>query len=107
MIGADVLERFTAETFAGRVDETFRIVADETVLDARLISADEFRTRSGDAPSQPGKRTPFSLVFRAALEPVLHQRIYELRHDEMGSFELFLVPIGPDEHGMRYEAAFS
>ena len=89
------------------MDETFRIVADETVLDARLVSADEFRTRSGDAPSHPGKRTPFSLVFRAALEPVLPQRIYELRHDEMGSFELFLVPIGPDEHGMRYEAAFS
>ncbi len=54
-----------------------------------------------------GRRDPYSLVFRGPATPVLPQRIYRLRHDGMGDFELFLVPIGPDSEGMRYEAIFT
>ena len=35
------------------------------------------------------------------------QRIYRLRHDRLGAFEVFLVPIGPDAVGMRFEAVFA
>jgi hypothetical protein len=31
-------------------------------------------------------------------------RVFELRHPALGSFSLFLVPVGPDDQGMRYEA---
>lgn len=54
-----------------------------------------------------GRRDPYSLVFRGPSAPVLPQRIYRLRHDRMGDLELFLVPIGPDSEGMRYEAIFT
>jgi hypothetical protein len=30
-----------------------------------------------------------------------------MEHPEIGVFELFLVPIGPDEKGLRYEAIFT
>jgi hypothetical protein len=49
----------------------------------------------------------FSLVFTGQASPWLPQSMYQLIHPQMGEFELFLVPIGPDSAGMRYEAAFS
>jgi hypothetical protein len=49
----------------------------------------------------------FSLVFTGKASPWLPQSMYQLIHPQMGELELFLVPIGPDTAGMRYEAAFS
>jgi uncharacterized protein DUF6916 len=40
----------------------------------------------------------------ATFSPHLHDR-FQLEAD--GAFELFLVPLGPDEAGMRYEAVFT
>jgi len=41
------------------------------------------------------------------MTPLLPQRIYPMEHAHLGVFELFLVPIGPDQHGMGYEAVFA
>lgn len=61
-----------------------------------------------DEGTEPAaRRAPFSLVFRGPGDRVLPQRIYRLAHDELGEFEFFLVPIGPDREGMRYEAIFA
>jgi hypothetical protein len=49
----------------------------------------------------------FSLLFRGPLEPVFPQCIYRLSHATLGGIELFLVPLGPDGQGMRYEAVFN
>jgi hypothetical protein len=49
----------------------------------------------------------FSLLFTGTALPWLQQGLYLLVHPQMGEFELFLVPLGPDAAGMRYEAAFS
>jgi hypothetical protein len=35
------------------------------------------------------------------------QRIYRIEHHAMGTFELFLVAIGPDGTGMLYQAIFT
>jgi hypothetical protein len=56
----------------------------------------------------PGARAPFSLTFRHDGERRhAAQRIYTLRHVELGALEIFLVPIGPDDRGMCYEAVFT
>jgi len=56
----------------------------------------------------PGPRQqPFSAYFRGPYPPILPQRIYPVEHDRLGRFEIFLVPIGPDGQGMRYEAVFN
>jgi hypothetical protein len=96
-----VLESFTVETFADRVGESFRIRFEpEDALEAELVEAQAL------GPAE-GRRAPFSLVFRAPKEPIYPQRIYAVEHDELGSFEIFLVPIAPDEAGARYEAVFT
>lgn len=49
----------------------------------------------------------FSLVFTGVPSPWLPQGSYKLAHPQMGECELFLVPVGPDNAGMRYQAVFS
>ena len=47
------------------------------------------------------------MLFRGPLAPVMPQRIYPLAHETLGSLELFIVPIGPRDGGMVYEAIFT
>lgn len=58
------------------------------------------------ATAPDGVRAPFSVVFSGPSEPVLPQGIHTVEHEQLGTLELFLVPIGPGEEGMRYEAVF-
>ena len=55
-------------------------------------------------PAGSGRRAPFSIVFRGPREILLPQRIYRSEHEKFEIFELFLVSIGPDQDGLRYEA---
>lgn len=97
-----MIETFTFETFDGRAGERFRAHFDPDAPSVvELIEV----TRHGEPPE--GQREQFSLIFRGEPEPVHPQRIYAMEHDDLGSFELFLVPIGPDELGQRYEAVFA
>jgi hypothetical protein len=52
-------------------------------------------------------REQFSLHFRGPASPALSQRIYRLSHPQLGTLEIFLVPIGRDPGGMTYEAVFT
>ena len=54
-----------------------------------------------------GREQPFSLLFRGPLRPLLPQQITTLEHDTLGVLEIFIVPVGPDEYGQRYEAIFN
>ena len=49
----------------------------------------------------------FSLIFRGARKPVLPQQIYRLENEKFGAGELFLVPVGENQQGVEYEAAFN
>jgi pimeloyl-ACP methyl ester carboxylesterase len=100
------LETFTLETFSGHLGETFRIYPNGSEpLEVELISA----TGLGEGPERgsSGHRQPFSIVFRGPPDVLLPQRIYKIEHDQIGAFDLFIVPIGPDEKGLRYEAIFT
>ena len=74
-------------------------------MDFELISVTELGESTGTEP--PDGRQPFSIVFRGPGDVLLPQRIYMIEHEEIGAFDLFLVPIGPDERGLRYEAIFT
>lgn len=96
-----MLESFTVETFSGRLGEPFRVYPDtSTPLEVELVSA------TGSEESTADGR-PFSIVFRGPIGTPLPQRIYRMEHAGIGSFELFLVPIGPDAEGLLYEAVFN
>ncbi|MGI8803073.1 MAG: DUF6916 family protein [Solirubrobacteraceae bacterium] len=96
-------ESFTLETFAGLLDERFRLRPDDgDPVDLLLADA----TKAGD-PFLSGGRAPFSLLFRGPPAPILPQRIYALEHPALGAFELFLVPLQPDAAGTLYQAVFT
>ena len=49
----------------------------------------------------------FSLIFRGGLHFRLEQHIFTLEHDELGTLDIFLVPIKHDAEGFYYEAVFN
>ena len=96
-----MLESFTVHMFSGHVGETFHVRPDASdPLEVELVSA----TGLGE---ERARGRPFSIVFRGPGDVVLPQSIYRMEHAEIGAFDIFLVPIGPDEAGMRYEAVFN
>jgi hypothetical protein len=94
----------SASHFRPYVGSRFRLRADD-VLEVELVEVDEVDSRSGVQP-EPA-RAPFSIVFLGPRDPVLPQRIYGFEHEELGTLDLFLVPIGRDDAGVRYEAVFT
>ena len=103
-----MLETLTREVFAQRLNEIFRIDLGNNfpgleALELALVAADAIETGQDSGE----RRAPFSLIFRGPMEPLLNQSICRLDNETMGSLEIFLVPIGPDAEGQRYEAVFN
>jgi hypothetical protein len=89
------------DDFAQHVGQLFDASADAATMSLELISATPLRGHH----SNP--RSGFSLVFRGAMAPTLAQCTYRVVHPAHGEMDIFLVPIGPDGAGMRYEAIFN
>lgn len=49
----------------------------------------------------------FSLMFTTPPGPFLPQAIYPITHPELGTVELFVVPLGPKDGANRYEVIFT
>src|SRR5215217_932647 len=95
------LETLTAGDFEPLVSERFRFVSEATTpFEVELIDVSE-----GGSPGS--SRAQFSLVFRGGPTPPLPQGIHGLEHQGLGRLDVFLVPIGPDAEGQRYEAVFT
>lgn len=99
-----VLDQLTIDNFNPHLNNDFRLLpapgAEPVVL--QLIEASELPTSAGD-----GRRQGFSLIFRGPADLYLPQQIYTIEHEEMETMEIFLVPIGPDDKGMRLQAIFN
>jgi hypothetical protein len=98
-----MLDKLTGEDFAKHLNQTFYIHAESLdPIQAELIEVSELGAPPFD------RRPPFSIVLRTGQkEEYLIQAIYRVEHAEVGTLDLFLVPLGPDKHGMRYEAVFT
>lgn len=102
-----MLETFTVETFSPHLGEPFRVVVEDTSLDLTLHSAGVYGTESAREWSKSSGREPFTLTFLGPEDRVIQQAMYTVEHPQIGAFQLFLVPIGPVQQGMRYEAIFT
>ena len=99
-----MLETFTADTFSPHVGETFRVIVDDQwEMATRLSEVSVW----GHEEAKTRQRHPFSLIFHARPDAVIPQAIYRIENAGLEPFEAFLVPIGPDAGGMRYEAVFT
>lgn len=98
-----MLEKLTHHDFASALNQKFQIPHGGGSLEVELIECRSLpSTRHKDA-----LREPFSVIFRGPLQPVLPQRIHRLEGGPMGPLEIFIVPVGPDNQGMLYEAIFT
>jgi uncharacterized protein DUF6916 len=95
-----------SETFAPHVGETFEAqLASGETLDLVLTECEETPYGEPDDLRERLGRMPFSLLFHSAdRDRYAPQQTLTLRHPELGELELFVVPLGPDDRGMRYEA---
>lgn len=97
-----MLESLTIDDFRPHVGSAFHVSDPSIELHLEQVAAvmESERARL--------KRTPFSLFFRGPVEPLLPQKIYELRHSAFGEpLSMFLVPIGRIREGIQYEAVFT
>jgi hypothetical protein len=98
-----------SETFAPHLGETFEASpTDGEPFEVTLSSCEETPYGSPEALREELGRVPFSLIFHAADgDRFWGQQIFVLRHPDLGELSLFMVPIGPDERGMQYQAVIS
>ena len=90
--------------FQSQVDQIFSIRLDDaTTIDLQLVSVTELGAATGI-----GTRAPFSLHFLGPVsQQYLQQHTYPLMNETLGTFDIFIVPLGAEAGRMRYEAIFT
>ena len=90
----------TYEAFTQNAKTKFRVPLDEDkVVELELIEVSELKLHP--------RQEEFSLEFRGPSDVFLGQGVRNFEHDEMGKFELFIVPVEQDGEGFYYEAVFN
>ena len=90
----------THEEFSKNVNTKFQVQNEENIpVEVELIEISELKLHP--------RQEEFSLEFRSPLNMFLSQGVHNFSHEQMGQFELFIVPIKKDEHGFYYEAIFN
>jgi hypothetical protein len=101
------LEQIGFESFARLVKTKFRVlVAANDALELELYEATPPRTTPAGGGTGAVYES-FSLLFLGPADRLLPQRSYAFECEPVGRFDLFIVPIGRDQSGVRYEAAFN
>lgn len=95
------LEPLTIEQFNDKIGHKFIVEeTDSAGIEFTLIEVTALRNYAN------ARRAPFSLIFTSSGSAVLPQRMYALRHQELGLQSIFLVPIGGDAEKVTYQAIF-
>lgn len=92
------------EDFARAADQEFDVFVGEATVTMTLVSIEQLPIQAGMV------REAFSLIFKSANPVVLPQRIYWMRNRNLADaqkVEVFIVPIGRDPDGIRYQAVFN
>jgi len=91
-------DNLNSKTFSEHLHTSFRVRAADADP-ARLELVEVVASNPSPAMEQ------FSVFFLGP--PTLGQGMRSLEHDQMGSFDLFLVPVAALGDKVRYEAAFA
>ena len=105
-----MLEKFTYATFAGRLGDVFRVhVGPADVVALELVQATDLGSRSDVAGGEgaPGQGARFAITFQGPHDRLLPQGTYQVEHEQIGSFPLFIVPVGSTAGAIQYEAVFN
>ena len=102
--GVDELSRMAFSGAAGS-DFEVRVGALQTST-VKLTSVTDLVLPAGAPPPAPGKEG-FALLFTGLSKQAFAQGTYTLDHPALGSFPLFLVPVGPVGSSTSYEAVIN
>ncbi|HEX6718170.1 MAG TPA: hypothetical protein VF088_13720 [Pyrinomonadaceae bacterium] len=92
----------TEQEFSKHLKTKFRVNCDDPIE----LELTEVKGYLSQAHEQTGMER-FSAFFLGPGDRYLRQKVYSLAHEQMGTFEIFLVPVSRDEAGYRYEAVFN
>lgn len=93
-------EFFTKESFAEHLNSKFYIPLQPS-------GAVELELLEVVSTLSTPRQEQFSIYFRGPANIYLQQGTYHMKHDAVGELDLFIVPIGRDPEGFRYEAVFN
>jgi len=94
----------TKNTFESIKDKSFEIAFNSKksticqLIEVKGINSDTIKE---------GQTEPFSLMFETPGDLIYEQNTYRVNNADLEEFALFLVPVGADENGVRYEAVFT
>jgi len=94
--------QLTEAEFSKHVNTKFR-VAVEPPVELELTDVKGYMSREHEHTGMER----FSAFFLGPGDRYLEQKVYPFEHEQMGAFELFLVPVSHDQNGFRYEAVFN
>lgn len=93
----------TENEFSQHLNTKFRFKLDTQDVELELVEV----KRYGGDPHEQGGMERFSVYFDGPAEPFLPQHTYSVDHAQMGTFDLFIVPIARQQQGCHYEAVFN
>ena len=91
----DPLSNYTKATFLSYINSVFVFRAPGVRKDIEVTLM-----QVSDMTAAPGGEC-FSLLFRGSGGPALQQNTYFVEHPALGTFKLFLVPVGADDNGAQ------
>lgn len=96
-----MLEHLTRESLSAQLNTKFRLTPEpEKPIEIELVEVQAH-------DDVKGQTERFSALFRGPLDYFLPQRTYRMEHEQLGDFELFIVPVRKDDAGFYYEAVFN
>lgn len=96
------LNTLTVTDFEPHLNTVFQLhYGNGEMLEVTLIEA---KARGMDAPE---RRQGFSLLLQSTINDYLQQGIYHITHEVVEPMDLFIVPVGANQTGMRYEIIFN
>ena len=93
----------TEQEFSKHVGTQFNVALTDGELSLTLVEAKAYMPGENE---QEGMER-FSVFFDGPPNLLLPQQTYQLRHEQMGEFDIFLTPISGDAKRIRYEAVFN
>jgi hypothetical protein len=93
----------TEAEFSKHVGTTFYAKVGEQEINLTLAEVKPYMQE----PTEEKKMERFSAFFDGPSDSFLPQQSFQIRHESMGEFEIFLVPIRGEEKTIRYEAVFN
>ena len=82
-------------TFEPHVNDTFTVELGSEVVKLKLLQIIDSSNKRIES---------FVLQFLSSQSKIFQQQTYNMKHDKLGKFSLFLIPSGKDDKGTYYEA---